>query len=137
MILWLALAVIITAALVGGCTASSKVMSYSRLVDDLKKAGYSVQAGDEVEQPFFTVKARVIKVSNEDVQVFEYRDEATMQAQASLVSQDGFTIGNAMVDWIAPPHFYKAGRIIALYVGTNATVTGALQGVLGAQFAGQ
>jgi len=39
--------------------------------------------------------------------------------------------------WVAPPHFYKAGRIIVLYVGENAAVTEALDTVLGPQFAGK
>ena len=39
--------------------------------------------------------------------------------------------------WVAPPHFYKAGRIIILYIGENATVMDVLNSLLGVQFAGR
>lgn len=35
------------------------------------------------------------------------------------------------------PHFYKAGRIIVLYVGSDETVLGLLEEILGSQFAGR
>jgi len=35
------------------------------------------------------------------------------------------------------PHFYKTGRIIVLYVGSDEQILTLLQSVMGAQFAGQ
>ncbi len=135
-VVWLVIAAALIAGLVTGCTTSG-IMNYSRLVDDLKKGGYTVQTGGEVNQPFFSVKGKVIKIANEDVQVFEYKDESAMQTEASQVSPTGSSIGTSMATWMSTPHFYKAGKIIVLYVGENATVTGALVKVLGTQFAGR
>ncbi len=42
-----------------------------------------------------------------------------------------------MIEWVGPPHFYRAGRIVALYVGDDAQVIQALTDTLGAQVAGQ
>ncbi len=118
-------------------TVTSGVTDYSRLLDDIKKGGYEVQADGEVDQLFFSVKGKGIKINNQDVQVFEYEEESAMQAEASQVSPSGSSIGTTMVTWVSAPHFYKAGKLIVLYVGNNTTVTGALEGVLGTQFAGQ
>jgi len=39
------------------------------------------------------------------------------------------------VTWISTPHFYKSGRIIAIYVGTDNSFTSTLRGILGDPFA--
>lgn len=110
---------------------------YASLVASLKATGVTVEPGDEVEQPFFSVTGRTIKVNGQDVQVFEYPDTASADAEAAQVSPDGSAVGTTMMTWTAPPHFYKGGRVIVLYVGTDASVIAALKAALGAQFAGQ
>ena len=42
-----------------------------------------------------------------------------------------------MVTWVAPPHFYRQGRVIVLYVGSNPNILSLLTAVLGPQFAGR
>jgi hypothetical protein len=44
--------------------------------------------------------------------------------------------GPFSVDWVKPPHLYQAGRIIVIYIGTNASLLHLLVGILGKQFAG-
>jgi hypothetical protein len=112
------------------------VSDYVSLIDNLRAADATVNPAGEVSQPFFSVKGQVIKVNGEDVQVFEYIDKAAAEAEAKLVSPDGSSIGTSMVSWIAPPHFYRAGRIIVLYVGESGSVLDALESVLDSQFAG-
>ena len=116
---------------------------YIGLVDNLRGAGASVDPVGEVTQPFFSGKGFIIKVNGDDVQVFEYADARAAEAEAALVSPDGFSIGTSgtsgisMVGWVAPPHFYREGTLIVLYVGESEAVMEALDGVLGSQFAGQ
>ncbi len=88
-------------------------------------------------QPFFSVNGRVIVVNGGDVQVFEYADAAAAEAERALVSPDGSSVGTSMVGWIAPPHFYKAGRLIVQYVGDSTDAIDVLEAVLGQQFAGR
>jgi len=113
------------------------VSDYVSLIDSLQAAGATVDPAGDVTQPFFSVKGQVIKVNGEDVQVFEYSDEAAAEAEVMLVSPDGSSIGTSMVSWISPPHFYKAGKIIALYVGENSEAINFLEKVIGSQFAGR
>lgn len=109
---------------------------YSSLIANLRAAGARVEAGEQVVQPFFSVKGRVIRVNGEDAQVFQYRNAAQSDAQAALISSDGMTIGSAKVHWLGPPHFFKKDRLIVLYVGQNDQVLRALAATLGRQFAG-
>lgn len=112
-------------------------MDYAALAEALETGGAAVEAGEEVEQPFFAVTGRIIRVNGQDVQVFEYEDADAADADAALVAPDGGSVGATMVAWIDAPHFFSAGRIIVLYVGSDADVLTALEAALGPQFAGQ
>lgn len=79
----------------------------------------------------------MIKVSGENIQVFQYFHAAAADAQAALVSPDGSAVGTSKLHWIGPPHFYKKGKLLVLYVGGNAKALKALEAVLGRQFAGK
>jgi hypothetical protein len=112
------------------------VTDYITLVDALRAQGAIIEPSGDISQPFFTVEGRVIQVNSQDVQVFEYADEAAAAAEAELVAPDGSSVGTSMVSWMDSPHFYKAGRLIVLYVGDDATTIDLLEMVLGPQFAG-
>lgn len=125
-----------------GCAGDTgKVVDYASLIDNLRKAGAIVYPGGEFPPDFLSAKRMIISVNGSNVQVWEYDDAASADAEAALISPDGFSLNTAtkskLVDWIAPPHFYKAGRLIVLYVGESEAVTIVLERVLGPQFAGQ
>ena len=104
--------------------------------DALVLAGATVGQEGEVEQPFFSVPGQVIIVNGEPVQIFEYSDAAQADAEAAQVAPDGSSIGTTMASWIGPPHFYRAERLIVLYVGENQSVIELIETILGPQFAG-
>ncbi len=113
------------------------VEDQASLIAALEAAGATVEAGDPVTQVFFSPEGSIIKVNGADVQVFEYESAEAMESEASQVAPDGGSIGTSMVNWMDTPHFYKAGRIIALYVGSDETVLSLLESVIGLQFAGR
>ena len=113
------------------------VKDHVSLIDALRAKGLVVEPAGKLSQPFFTVEAQIITVEGKQVQIFEYSNGASMSTEASKVSPDGGTIGNSKVTWIEPPHFYKAGMIIVLYVGSHSTITGVLNDVIGPQFSGR
>ncbi len=88
----------------------------------------------------------LVKVDGENINIFEYPDEATAISEAKFVSKDGFSIyrpedgankgyaGN--IDWIAAPHWYQKGRIIMLYVGEREETLNLLYEYLGPAYAG-
>jgi len=121
-------------------TASTEPLAVedkASLMAALQASGATVEVGDPVTQVFFTPEGSIIKVNGADVQVFEYESAEAMENEASQVAPDGGSIGTSMVTWMDTPHFYKAGRIIGLYVGSDESVLSLLENAIGPQFAGR
>ena len=118
-------------------SSGSLIGGYTELLGALRATGVAVEPAGNVSQPFFPVEGHLVKVNGEDVQVFEFADNATMEQHAMRVSATGSSIGTTMVNWMASPHFFKKGKIIAIYVGDAPQGIGALQAVFGPQFAGR
>lgn len=70
------------------------------------------------------------------VQVFEYSTTTALEADAAMVSPDGFRIGLGFVDWVASPHFYKNSRAIVNYLGCDVEMMATFEAIVGPQFAG-
>jgi len=123
---------------------SSHGMDYKTLLKDLQAHDTTVVPAGDVSQPFMHAQGHIIKIRSEQIQVYEYSTVADADTQASHTSSDGSTFttksltgtSGSAVDWIAPPHFYKQGRVIVLYVGRNSTIMQILTKVLGKRFAG-
>ena len=113
------------------------VEDQASLVAALEAAGATVETGEPISQPFFSAEGNIIKVNGADIQVFEYENSETMELESSQIAPSGSSDATTMITWIDTPHFYKSGRIIALYVGSDETVLGFLENTLGAQFAGR
>jgi hypothetical protein len=110
---------------------------YVSFLDQLRATGATVTPDGTIERTFFAVGGYAITADGEHIQVYEYANDAAMAADAATVSADGYTVGRTKVEWVAPPHFYRAGRIIVVYPGASATTLQRLTTVLGAQFAGK
>lgn len=69
------------------------------------------------------------------IQVYEYSSDAARSAWSRAVSRDGGSIthGNTIKEvlWIAPPHFFARGRIVALYIGSDRRLVRDLASALG------
>lgn len=136
---------LLSTAIVTGCSNrtsatssdSSGSQDLASRVKALENAGAMVESGEPVTQTFFTPGGQTPKVNGADLQVFEYESADAMQKEAAQVAPDGGSIGTSMMIWIDAPHFYKAGRIIVLYLGNDKAVLDLLDKVMGAQFAGQ
>ena len=110
---------------------------YVSLVDNLRAAGAIVDPAGTISQPFFVPEGQLLTVNGEDVQAFEFASEVEADAIAETVSADGGSVGTSMISWVAPPHFYLAGRLIVVYVGSDSGVITMLEGIIGSQFAGR
>jgi len=137
--------VVIVAIATLGPKPPEQVTDYSTLLRYLRDSAASIGEEGEIHQPFFRdVEGRSVTVNESTIQVFEYANAEAMEAEASRVSSDGFNIRKengdigviVNVGWINPPHFYKAGRIIVIYIGDNDSIISLLENALGKQFAG-
>lgn len=116
---------------------ASTASSYQSLVDHLRAAGLQVEPGGEIEQPFFTAKARVIRIGTTgEAQVYEYANEEQAATDAAKIRSDG-SIGGSMPHWIAPPHFFRRANLLVLYLGSDEITLLELRGFLGNEVAGQ
>ena len=113
------------------------VQDLNTLVTALGVAGVTVESAETIQQPFFTVPGQALKVNGQDLQVYVYDTSQAMEAEAAQVSADGSTIGTSMPSWMDDPHFYKAGRLMVLYIGQDQKILDILSGIFGPQFAGR
>ena len=81
-----------------------------------------------MQQSFFSGNGKRIELNSENVSLLEYEDETTAAAEAQFISPDGYGYTSAdgtrqvQISWTAPPHFYRAGRIIVLYAARGQTI---------------
>jgi hypothetical protein len=140
----IAVVIVIVAIATLGPKPPKQVTDYLTLLRYLRDSGASIVEKGEIHESFFDVEGRSVTVNGSAIQVFEYANTEAMEAEASCVSSEGFTITKEKGDigvgycvgWINPPHFYKAGRIIVIYIGDDDSIISLLENALGTQFAG-
>jgi hypothetical protein len=117
-------------------------MDTQSLIQALCATGATVEDGGtlpEIAIPIFRAPGQFVIVNGEEMQVYEFADEASAQAVREDTSAQGTDtiIGSPEVGWETPPHFFGAGRVIVLYSGDERDVLSALESVLGPQVAGR
>ncbi|RJP55691.1 MAG: hypothetical protein C4557_00975, partial [Anaerolineaceae bacterium] len=75
---------------------------------------YSVASGESLGPNSYS--------NGERVQIFEFSTEAQAASRAQQVSADGTKIGTQEIPWKVDPHFFRKGRLIVVYGGSNASV---------------
>lgn len=107
------------------------------LMRSLRASGLKVKSAGSISQPFFSVKGRALTVNGQQMQVFQYAKSEIADREAKRVDLGGAGTDTSRAMWVGPPHFYRSGRLIVLYVGSDAALIKALEKALGPQFAGQ
>jgi hypothetical protein len=127
----------------GATTNGALITDQASFADALQGQGLTVTEVGPLQQPFLQPQSgAILQISGDDisdpaeVQVYEYADAAAAQADAAQIGPDG-NPRTAIIEWIAPPHFFQTGRIIVLYVGSDPGVLDVLNQLIGPQFAGQ
>ncbi len=111
------------------------------LIAALRTYGVTIEDAGTVEQPFLQVPGTVLLVSGgeltmpAELHVFAYPDATTAEADAEQIGPDGQP-SMMMVTWIAPPHFFRQGTLLVLYLGEDPAALDLLTELLGPQFAG-
>ncbi|MDA0334488.1 MAG: hypothetical protein O2782_04925 [bacterium] len=117
---------------------ATPVASIEALVEQVAELGVeATYQGQSLEQSFFFPAAHIITINGQDVRVFSYATTDALQQDAAQVSADGTTLGTTSVRWIAPPRFFARSTFLALYVGADADIIGALESIFGKPFAGE
>jgi hypothetical protein len=135
------LACLITALFsLAACARSVPAASdIASLTESLEVAGFAVQAPSQlgpVDAGLFEAEGALVVASKEKLLAFEFSDAATAGEAALRVSPDGSGIGHKYVNWSAVPHYFRSGRLIVIYDGTQKPVLNALAAAMGPVFAG-
>jgi hypothetical protein len=125
-------------ALLFAYCSQPKEMDYRAFIKLLDKDGFVFEEEDQppTTPNTMSVAARYIIFDDYVVSVFEYSSSLEMEADADRIDKNGFVIGSAHISWVSYPHFFKKGKIIALYVGEDREILDFLNHHLGEQFAG-
>lgn len=107
------------------------------LIGALRTSGLEPRQVDRIKSTFFMVPATVYAIRGGELQVYEYPTEERAAREAAQVSADGSSIGTSKALWIAPPHFFRAGALLVLYLGSDGQVLEILRAQLGPPFAGR
>jgi hypothetical protein len=139
----IALAIVLVLLAVAGCTPGSSqptptpfvvsrgvAQDKASLLNELQKAGIQVKSTGKVEQPFLSIPGESFEVNAEWMQVFEYPDENAAGRDATKISPDGEITGFS-IGWIAQPHFYRSGRILAIFLGSDPALLAAMESAAG------
>lgn len=120
--------------------APAASMDYTQLLRRLEQEGLRVKPLGRVRVDFLQDHAYLAEVENEELRVFEFESAAAAADAAAQVSPDGYAYstpsGGASVSWVAPPHFFRSGRTIVLYLGQRKSILQPLSEMLGPEFAG-
>jgi hypothetical protein len=118
--------------------------SYTSVQDAVRAHGATVHDAGLGSQPFLRGVDHRLNVNGVGVDGFEYRTTVEASLDAGRASADGSTIGpdfgplggtGAVIDFVAPPHLFHAGRVVVLYVGQDEGILTLLRMTLGAQCA--
>jgi hypothetical protein len=124
--------------------------SLKDLVAAIKAQGNLVRVEDiEIDSLFPEMCTRkMIRIGSECVEVFIFNNKETARKAAICVDPRGFSSSyqyskgpirssGVFFSWIDKPHFYKNGRLIAVYIGHDSAMEKLLTTIMGLQFAGQ
>lgn len=123
----------IAVLMLAACAAQPTTGAFglAELISSLEADGITVTEAGSVEQEFFSTPGRRLAVGGQEIQVFEYADEAARLAESELIQPDGSPNPTTMVTWIDQPNFWAHGRLIVLYVGQESATIELLRAVLG------
>jgi hypothetical protein len=97
-------------------------------------AGTTVFSGT---QP--TVDGYELRVNGTIINAFAFTDDQAAATYAAHITGGNYSDPTShtvlVVDYAAPPHFYRVGKVIALYVGSDRAILRLLASALGPPFA--
>jgi hypothetical protein len=127
--------VLITLLFLSGCTNNEESLETKKFIQSLSDLGYTV-IKPEIEKgttphTFFTVYPTYYEADGKRFAIYEYKNIKKAKKDSEMISNDGFTIGNAIVEPIDQPHYYHKGKIIVSYIGSDTELQKDLSGILG------
>jgi hypothetical protein len=113
--------------------STQQLTTVDALVSQLNQTGSPVTKVESILQDFLQAPGEILRLANQDVQVYQYPDSVSRQQDSAKISADGTTIGNSQITWVDQPHFWAKDNLIVLYVGSDQGVIDQFNSVIGNQ----
>jgi hypothetical protein len=96
------------------------------LLRGLEAQGFTLEGPEESEAAFLAPEPGIAYRLGERswLHLHLFPDEEMAQVRADSIPHE---LTNAIIEWVAPPHFYRCGRVIALYLGSDEDVRQVLE----------
>lgn len=96
--------------------SNKEIKNLDELVKILKEKDKSglIEERENI-QPHINMSKNKIKLKEQIVQVYVYEDETAAEKELKSTMETG-------PDWISEPHFFRKGKIVAIYVGTSGEI---------------
>lgn len=95
------------------------------LLTALRTAGHTLEGPEESDAALLRPEPGIAYRLDEHgwLHLHVFPDERLAQVRADRIP---YEMSNQSIDWVAPPHVYRCGRVIALYLGTDEDVEAVL-----------
>ena len=113
--------------------STQQLTTVDELVNQLNQTGSPVTKVESIRQDFLQVPGEVLRLANQDVQVYQYPDSVSRQQDSARISPDGSIVGSSQIAWGDTPHFWAKDNLIVLYVGSDQGVIDQFNSVIGNQ----
>ncbi len=105
-----------------------------KLIEDLRQRGIELKPSGESRAEFLAdAPGQSYQVGPGWLHLHLYPGTEAASAKQAPVRQG---LNNPVADWVAPPHAFQCGQVIAVYFGTDEQLIKALTELCGPQFAG-
>ena len=106
------------------------------LVAALSNGQAQARQGGTFDSAPLTGQGVLLCVGREEVRTYVYRTAQERAAAAGQIDpNDPSHIGSSIAEWMGNPRFWQSGRIIVLYLGSDARTEALLTSVMGPPFA--
>jgi hypothetical protein len=128
--------VLITLFFLWGCTNNEKrnSLEIETFIQSLKDRGYTVikpEIEGDTPHTFFSVYPTYYEADGKRLAIYEYNNVKKAKKDSEMISEDGYTIGNTIIEWVDKPHFYRKEKIIVSYIGSDVELQKDLNEILG------
>lgn len=131
--------VILVTLFLSGCSWQISKTAYDDLITKLEKMDYQVTEKDEKKEFLQGERKKLTLNKNVKIWVYLYESKEKMEEDAACIQPGGYGYDNGRnavdVEWVLPPHFFKADNMIVLYVGENLDLINALREIVSEPFA--
>lgn len=79
----------------------------------------------------FSVDAQRLTADGHELGVYEYVDASSRERDSSTILADGWSVNGTQVEWTGAPHFWIRGRVVILYLGSDAEVIAMVTAAIG------